>query len=75
MANVNHDLKNWVRQMLVYRIMGMNLNKLQACPKNAPKDKVQAQEVMEQMETWENNGASGVFQDEKGKTLVAYFGR
>jgi hypothetical protein len=75
MANVNHDLEYWVRQAPVYRIAGVNLDKLQVRPKNAPKDKVRAQEVMELMETWESDGASGIFQDEKGRTLVAYFGR
>jgi hypothetical protein len=75
MANVNHDLEYWVKQTLVYRIASMNLDKLQVRFKNAPKDKAQAQEVMEQMGTWKSNGALGVFQDEKGRMLVAYFGR
>ncbi|KAG2136155.1 hypothetical protein BD769DRAFT_1385290 [Suillus cothurnatus] len=51
------------------RLLGHSILKLKIS------DKAQAQEVMEQMRTWKRNGALGVFQDEKGRMLVAYFER
>ncbi|KAG1863909.1 hypothetical protein F4604DRAFT_1929031 [Suillus subluteus] len=73
--NVNHDLEYWVHNAPVYRLAGVSLKELQDRGKNGPKDKARAQEVMEEMETWESDGASGIFQDELGNTLIAYFGR
>lgn len=74
-VNVNHDLEFWTRKAPVYRLAGVCLRELQARTKNAPKDKRRAQEIMDEMKTWDSDGASGVFQDETGNTLVAYFGR
>ncbi|KAG1771371.1 hypothetical protein EV702DRAFT_1048994 [Suillus placidus] len=54
---------------------GVSLKELQACTKNGVKDKKQAHEVMDGMETWESDGASRIFQDELGNTLIAYFAR
>lgn len=74
-VNVNHDLKYWEEQAPVFRLAGIKLCELKARPKNTAKDKARAQEVMEEMKSWESDGSSGVFQDELGNTLVAYFGR
>ncbi|KAG0693692.1 hypothetical protein DFH29DRAFT_1007023 [Suillus ampliporus] len=73
--NVNHDLEHWVDKAPVYRLVGVSLEELRTRTKNAPKDKARAQKIMEEMKTWESDGASGIFEDELGNTLVAYFGR
>ncbi|KAG2038739.1 hypothetical protein BDR03DRAFT_1009490 [Suillus americanus] len=75
LINVHHDLEYWVQKAPVYRLAGVSLKKLQARTKNGAKDKARAQEVMDEMQTWESDGASGIFQDELGNTLVAYFAR
>ncbi|KAG1721947.1 uncharacterized protein EDB91DRAFT_1256291 [Suillus paluster] len=72
---VNHDLEHWAKKAPVYRLAGVSLEDLQTRTKNAPKDKALAQKIMDEMRTWESDGASGIFEDELGNTLVAYFGR
>jgi hypothetical protein len=75
LAQIEHDLQYWAKEAPVYRLAGVSLEKLQSRTKNAPKDKAQAREMIKKMESWESDGASGIFEDEVGNTLVAYFGR
>jgi hypothetical protein len=44
---------------------------LQAHPKNPHKEEAQC--IINGMQDWESDGASGVFQNEDGNTLIAYF--
>jgi hypothetical protein len=55
--------------------VGVSLKKLQSRMKNILKDKAQVQEIINKIELCESNGASGIFEDEVGNTLVTYFGR
>ncbi|KAG2109525.1 hypothetical protein DEU56DRAFT_920321 [Suillus clintonianus] len=75
LQHIYHDLQYWADEAPVYKLQGVNLQKLQSRTKNAPKDKEKARAIIREMESWESDGASGVFQDEVGNTLVAYFGR
>ncbi|KAG1766592.1 hypothetical protein EDD22DRAFT_950517 [Suillus occidentalis] len=55
----------------VYHLKGVTLSGLQACPKN--RNKLKAQLQIDEMQDWESDGASGLFDDEEGNPLVAYF--
>lgn len=70
---INHDVLLWKKHAPVYCLRGVRLQSLQARHKNA--DKLQAQMQIEDMVHWESDGTSGVFQDEEGNPLVAYFAR
>jgi len=70
---IEHDVLLWKENVPVYRLRGVSLSTLQARPKNA--HKLQAQLQIDWMEDWESDGASGIFQDEDGNPLVAYFAR
>jgi hypothetical protein len=70
---INHDVLLWKKHAPVYRLRGVSLQSLQARPKNA--HKLQAQMEIEGMVDWESDGTSGLFQDEEGNPLVAYFAR
>lgn len=73
MKHFEHDVAHWKRNVPVFRLKGVSLKALEKRKKNTAKD--QAQAVMDEMVLWESDGASGVFQDEDGNTLVAYFAR
>jgi hypothetical protein len=70
---INRDVGNWRKNVPIYRLQGVHLASLQARPKNSHKE--EAQRVIDEMQDWESDGGSGLFQDDDGNTLVAYFAR
>lgn len=66
-----YHVRHWQSNAPVYRLKGIRLGDLKARPKNDAKEIAQA--TMEAMESWESDGASGIFQDELGNPLLAYF--
>ncbi|KAG2062709.1 hypothetical protein BDR04DRAFT_1164748 [Suillus decipiens] len=67
----NYHVHYWQRNAPVYRLKGVRLEDLKARSKNNAKETAQA--TIDVMESWESDGASGIFQDELGKPLLAYF--
>ncbi|KAG2031210.1 hypothetical protein BDR03DRAFT_986545 [Suillus americanus] len=72
---INHDIRLWRQNAPVYCMKGVNLASLQRRPKNGDKEKFEAQAVINEMQCWESDGTSALFEDEDGKPLVAYFAR
>ncbi|KAG2045395.1 hypothetical protein BDR06DRAFT_1015726 [Suillus hirtellus] len=73
--NMKHRVKLWSLHAPAYKIPGVRLSELAACPKPCVADCEEAIAMMESMMSWASDACSAKFFDEEGQLMAAYFGK